>query len=77
MRLQLHAICAIHTAITFPPLVSCVATLAVVAPWHSAAAPHRAVMVIKRRPIERPVEHNGSHALTLPRVWREAEMEGR
>jgi hypothetical protein len=20
---------------------------------------------------------NGSHALTLPRVWREAEMEGR
>ena len=21
--------------------------------------------------------NNGSHALTLPRVWREAEMEGR
>ncbi len=57
MRLQLHALCAIHTAITYPPLVSCEATLTVVAPRHSAAAPHRAVMVIKRRPIERPIEH--------------------
>ncbi len=35
MRLQLHALCAIHTAITFPPLVSCTLTLTVVAPWHS------------------------------------------
>ncbi len=32
MRLQLHVLCAIHTAITFPPLVSCTATLTVVAP---------------------------------------------
>jgi hypothetical protein len=47
MRLQLHTLCTIHTAITFPPLVSCAATLTVVAPLHSAAAPHRAVMGIK------------------------------
>ena len=35
MRLQLHVLCAIHTAITFPPLVSCAATLTVVAPRHT------------------------------------------
>jgi hypothetical protein len=47
MLLQLHTICAIHTAITFPPLVSCAATLTVVAQRHNAAAPHWAVMGIK------------------------------
>ena len=67
MRLQLHALCAIHTAITFPPLVSCTATLTVVAPRHSAAAPHRAVMDIKRRPVERPVEHACAEAPCAPR----------
>jgi len=66
MRLQLHALCAIHTAITFPPLVSCAATLTVVAPRYIAAAPHRAVMDIKRRPVERPVEHACAEAPRAP-----------
>ena len=47
MRLQLHTFCAIHTASSFPPLVSCAATLTVVAQRHNAAAPHWAVMGIK------------------------------
>jgi len=67
MRLQLHTLCAIHTAITFPPLVSCAATLTVVAPRHRAVAPHRAVMGIKRRPVERPVEHACAEAPHAPR----------
>ena len=58
---------AIHTASSFPPLVSCAATLTVVAPRHSAAASHRAVMGIKRRPVERPVEHACAEAPRAPR----------
>ena len=52
MRLQLHALCAIHTAITFPPRVSCAATLTVNAQRHGAAAPHRAVMGINSDPLK-------------------------
>jgi len=37
------------------------------APRHSAAAPHRAVMGIKRRPVERPVEHACAEAPRAPR----------
>ena len=47
MRLQLHTVCAVHTSITFPPLVSCAATLTVVAPRHNAATPHLTIMGIK------------------------------
>ena len=41
--------------------------LTVAAPRHGAAAPHRAVMGIKRRPVERPVEHTCAEAPRAPR----------
>ena len=41
--------------------------LTVAAPRHGAAAPHRAVMGIKRRPVERPVEHTCAEASRAPR----------
>ena len=66
MRLQLHTLCVIHTAITFPPLVSCASTLTVVAQQHSSVATHRAVMGIKRHPVDRPVEHAGAEAPHAP-----------
>ena len=37
---------------------------------HGAAAPHRAVMGIKRRPVERPVEHACAEAPHAPRNRR-------
>ena len=37
---------------------------------HNAAAPHRAVMGIKRRPVERPVEHACAEAPRAPRNRR-------
>ena len=37
---------------------------------HGAAAPHRAVMGIKRRPVERPVEHACAEAPRAPRNRR-------
>jgi hypothetical protein len=67
LQLHLHALCAIHTTRSFPPLVSCAATLTVAAPRHSAAAPHRAVMGIKRRPVKRPVQHACAEAPRAPR----------
>ena len=69
MLLQLHALCALHTASSFPPLASCASgnRLTVAAPRHGAAAPHRAVMDIKRRPVERPVEHACAAAPRAPR----------
>ena len=47
-----------------PSVCNC---LTVVAPRHGAAAPHRAVMGIKRRPVERPVEHEFAEAPRAPR----------
>ena len=41
--------------------------LTVAAPRHGAAAPQRAVMGIKRRPVERPVEHACAEAPRAPR----------
>jgi hypothetical protein len=56
-----HALCSFHHS---PRVRQC---LTVVAPRHSAAPPHRAVMGIKRRPDERPVEHACSEAPRAPR----------
>jgi len=41
--------------------------LTVLAPLHRVAAPQRAVMGIKRRPVERPVEHAYAEAPCAPR----------
>ncbi len=62
MQLQLHTLCALSTT-----RLVCGNCLTVVAPRHSAAAPHRAVMDIKRRPVERPVEHACTEAPHAPR----------
>ena len=62
MQLQLHALCALSTT-----RLVCGNCLTVVAPRHGAAAPHRAVMGIKRRPVERPVEHACAEAPRAPR----------
>jgi hypothetical protein len=62
MQLQLHALCALSTT-----RCVCGNCLTVVAPRHGAAAPHRAVMGIKRRPVERPVEHACAEAPRAPR----------
>ena len=62
MQLQLHALCALSTT-----CLVCGNCLTVVAPRHGAAAPHRAVMGIKRRPVERPVEHACAEAPRAPR----------
>ena len=62
MQLQLHTLCALSTT-----SLVCGNCLTVVAPRHSAAAPHRAVMDIKRRPVERPVEHACAEAPCAPR----------
>ena len=62
MQLQLHALCALSTT-----RLVCCNCLTVVAPRHGAAAPHRAVMGIKRRPVERPVEHACAEAPHAPR----------
>ncbi len=61
MQLQLHALCALSTT-----RLVCGNCLTVVAPWHSAAAPNQAVMGIKRRPVERPVEHACPEAPHVP-----------
>jgi len=58
MQLQLHTLCALFT--TRLVCGNCLA------PRHSAAAPHRAVMGIKRRPVERPVEHACAEAPRAP-----------
>jgi hypothetical protein len=57
-----HALCALSTT-----RLVCCNCLTVVAPRHGAAAPHRAVMGIKRRPVERPVEHACPEAPRAPR----------
>jgi hypothetical protein len=62
IQLQLHAICALSTT-----HLVCGNCLTVVAPRHSAAAPHQTVMGIKRRPVERPVEHACAEAPRAPR----------
>ena len=62
MQLQLHTLCALSTT-----RLVCGNCLTVVAPRHGAAAPHRAVMGIKRRPVERPVEHACAEAPRAPR----------
>ncbi len=62
MQLQLHTICALSTT-----RLVCGNCLTVVAPRHGAAAPHWAVMGIKRRPVERPVEHACAEAPCAPR----------
>jgi hypothetical protein len=62
MQLQLHTLCALSTT-----RLVCGNCLTVVAPRHGAAAPHRAVMGIKRRPVERPVEHACPEAPLTPR----------
>jgi hypothetical protein len=62
MQLQLHALCALPTT-----RLVCGNCLTVAAPRHSAAAPHRAVMGIKRRPVKRPVEHACVEAPRAPR----------
>ena len=62
MQLQLHTLCALSTT-----RLVCGNCLTVVAPLHSAATPHRAVMDIKRRPVERPVEHACAEAPCSPR----------
>ena len=61
MQLQLHTLCALSTT-----SLVCGNCLTVVAQRHSAAAPHRAVMDIKRRPVERPVEHACAEAPRAP-----------
>jgi len=60
--LQLHELCALHTDSLFPAalaavLSSCGDRRTVAAPRHGAAAPHRAGMGIKRRPVESPGAH--------------------
>ena len=60
--LQRHTLCALSTT-----RLVCGNCLTVVAPRHGAAAPHRAVMGIKRRPVERPVEHACAEAPRAPR----------
>ena len=49
MPMQLHTLCVLHTASSFPPLASCrqLTCLTVPAPRHGEAAPHRAFMGIK------------------------------
>ena len=67
MRLQLHAFCELHTAAASHHLPRVCNCLTVSAPRHGAAALHRAVMGIKRRPVERPVEHECAEAPRAPR----------
>jgi len=55
-----HVLCSFHHS---PCVLQC---LTVVAPRHSAAAPHQTVMGIKRRPVERPVEHFGTLVVAYP-----------
>jgi len=56
-----HDLCSFHHS---PRVRQC---LTVVAPLHRVAAPQRAVMGIKRRPVERPVEHACAEAPRAPR----------
>jgi len=56
-----HVLCSFHHS---PRVLQC---LTVVAPRHSVAGPHRTVMGIKRRPVERPVEHACTEETHAPR----------
>ena len=69
--LQLHELCALHTDSLFPAalaavLSSCGDRRTVAAPRHGAAAPHRAGMGIKRRPVESPGAHACAAAPRAP-----------